>query len=86
MEQVLFALSCSTDLKSISTSSGTISNGDTKHAFLDKVGTPSEIALKADSLCKTYSGNHVAVKDVTFSVKTGEVRKNDSMSLWRGVY
>lgn len=46
-------------------------NGD---AFYSKTGHLNEIALKADSLCKTYNGNHEAVKDVTFSVKTGEVK------------
>lgn len=66
---------CSTNLESIATSNanGTIANGDTKHKMFDKfnASTP-EIALKADSLCKTYGGHQYAVKDVTFSVKTGE--------------
>lgn len=64
---------CSTDLESITTSNGSVANGDTKHAFFGKLGTPAEVALKADSLCKTYDGVHDAVKDVTFSVKSGEV-------------
>lgn len=64
---------CRTDLESISTSNGSVANGDTKHAFFGKLGTPAEVALKADSLCKTYDGVHDAVKDVTFSVKSGEV-------------
>lgn len=73
-----FFLSCSTDLESIATSNqnGIIPNGDAKHSFFGKVGSPVEIALKADSLCKTYNGNNEAVKDVTFSVKSGEVRES----------
>lgn len=51
---------------------GTIANGDTKHQlFNNKLNAP-EIAMKADSLCKSYDGRHDAVKDVTFSVKSGE--------------
>lgn len=66
---------CSTHLESISTSNqnGGVANGDAKHAFFGKLGTPAEVALKADCLCKTYDGMHEAVKDVTFSVKSGEV-------------
>lgn len=60
-------------MESITTSNGSVANGDTKHAFFGKLGTPAEVALKADSLCKTYDGIHDAVKDVTFSVKSGEV-------------
>lgn len=73
----LMAFFYSTDLESITTSNqnGAIPNGDTKHAFFSKAGSHTEIALKADSLCKTYNGHHEAVKDVTFSVKTGEVSK-----------
>lgn len=56
------------------TSNGTVPNGDAKLALFNKAGTQTEIALKAESLCKTYNGNNEAVKDVTFSVKTGEVR------------
>lgn len=62
-------------MESVSTSNqnGNAANGDAKHVFFGKFGTSGEIALKADSLCKTYDGIHEAVKDVTFNVKSGEV-------------
>lgn len=66
----------STDLEAIITSNqnGALANGNGKMGLFDKVGaTNVEVALKADSLCKTYNGNYMAVNDVTFSVKTGEV-------------
>lgn len=45
-----------------------------KHSIFSKFGqSHGEIAMKADSLCKTYDGTHEAVKDLTFTVKTGEV-------------
>lgn len=62
----------STHLETIATSNGAITNGDVKHAIFGKLGTPAEVALKADSLCKTYDGHHYAVKDVTFNTKVGE--------------
>lgn len=44
-----------------------------KYSIFSKFGqSHGEVAMKADSLCKTYAGNHEAVKNVTFSVKTGE--------------
>lgn len=66
---------CSTRLESITTSSpnGRVANGDSKHSFFGKLDAQAVVALKADSLCKTYDGNHEAVKDVTFSIKSGEV-------------
>lgn len=45
-----------------------------KHSIFSKFGqSHGEIAMKADSLCKIYNGTHEAVKDLTFTVKTGEV-------------
>lgn len=45
-----------------------------KDSFFFKLSSPNAlVALKADSLCKTYNNNHVALKDVNFSVKVGEV-------------
>lgn len=67
---------CSTNLESIATTNanGAVANGDAKHNnMFDKFSAHSpEIALKADSLSKTYDGRHYAAKDVTFSVKSGE--------------
>lgn len=67
---------CSTNLESIATSNanGALANGDAKHNnMFDKFSAQTpEIALKADSLSKTYDGRHFAAKDVTFSVKSGE--------------
>lgn len=74
----VFSICFSTDLESITTNQNgvNIPNGDAKHEFFGKVTKPTEIALKADSLCKTYNGKNMAVKDVTFSVKTGEVHSS----------
>lgn len=45
-----------------------------KHSIFSRFGQSyGEVAMKADSICKTYDGTHEAVKDLTFTVKTGEV-------------
>lgn len=69
----------STDLEAIITSNqnGFLANDNTKSALANKVNHPVEIALKAESLCKTYDGNHLAAKDVSFSVKMGEVKMDN---------
>lgn len=69
----------STDLEAIITSNqkGFLANGNTKSALANKVKNPVEIALKAESLCKTYDGNHLAIKNVSFSVKMGEVKMHN---------
>lgn len=62
-------------MESIATynANGAVTNGDTKHKMFDKFNAQTaDIALKVDSLCKTYDGRHYAAKNVTFSVKSGE--------------
>lgn len=63
-----------------------MANGDAKHAFFGKLGSPTEVALKADCLCKTYDGHQEAVKDVTFSVKSGEVREIPILESFESLY
>lgn len=65
---------CSTNLESIATNAnGVIANGDSKPQMFDKFNAQTpEVALKADSLCKTYDGHRYAAKDVTFCVRSGE--------------
>lgn len=75
-------------MESVSTSNhnGAVANGDAKHAFFGKLGSPTEVALKADCLCKTYDGHQEAVKDVTFSVKSGEVREIPILESFESLY
>lgn len=64
----------SQDLQTITTvqQNGAIANGGKKHELYNHSSPPN--AMEVESLCKTYDGRNLALKNVTFDVKSGEVR------------
>lgn len=44
-----------------------------KYDLYNQFGVEDQNALHVEKLCKVYKPNHHALKDVTFSIKTGEV-------------
>lgn len=62
----------SQDLQTITTvQQNGIANGGKKHELYDHTSIPN--AMEVESLCKTYDGRNLALKNVTFDVKSGEV-------------